>query len=202
MSRRIAGACGPISPCRPSPPGCSRCTAATSWTRTAAPSAVLPMRRSRSMPAPSARSSPPTASPCCSATAPRRWWGSHMPGGGGWPRVCWNERSFASAARLTICWCGWAPPSAPGPSKSGTTCARPSWGRTARPRGASVAGAGGRWLADLYGLARLRLRSAGVHAVHGGGVCTFSDATRFYSYRRDGATGRMASLLWLEPAPG
>ena len=63
-------------------------------------------------------------------------------------------------------------------------------------------GAGGRWLADLYGLARLRLRSAGVHAVHGGGVCTFSDATRFYSYRRDGATGRMASLLWLEPAPG
>jgi len=59
-----------------------------------------------------------------------------------------------------------------------------------------------RWLADIYGLARLRLQRAGVQRVHGGGLCTFSDATRFYSYRRDGVTGRMASLLWLEPGPG
>jgi hypothetical protein len=60
----------------------------------------------------------------------------------------------------------------------------------------------GRWLADLYGLARLRLQRAGVGDVHGGGMCTFSDAARFYSYRRDGVTGRMASLLWLEHGPG
>ncbi len=55
-----------------------------------------------------------------------------------------------------------------------------------------------RWLADIYQLARLRLRSIGVDAVYGGGLCTYSDAQRFYSYRRDGAnTGRMASLIWL-----
>lgn len=56
---------------------------------------------------------------------------------------------------------------------------------------------GGRWLADLYALARLRLARCGITAVYGGGLCTFSDAARFYSYRRDGVTGRMASLIWL-----
>ena len=56
----------------------------------------------------------------------------------------------------------------------------------------------GHWLADLYGLARLRLERAGVGAVYGGDCCTYSDATRFFSYRRDGVTGRMASLIWLQ----
>jgi YfiH family protein len=57
--------------------------------------------------------------------------------------------------------------------------------------------ANGRWLADLYELARIRLLAVGVSAVYGGGLCTFSDRERFYSYRRDGVTGRMASLIWL-----
>ena len=56
----------------------------------------------------------------------------------------------------------------------------------------------GRWLADLYRLARIRLQAAGVDAVYGGGFCTFTDRERFYSYRRDGVTGRMASLIWLD----
>ncbi|MCO6441845.1 MAG: peptidoglycan editing factor PgeF [Nitrococcus mobilis] len=55
----------------------------------------------------------------------------------------------------------------------------------------------GRWLADLYRLARHRLRCCGVERVYGGGFCTVTDARRFYSYRRDGRTGRMASLIWL-----
>jgi YfiH family protein len=55
----------------------------------------------------------------------------------------------------------------------------------------------GRWLADLYALARIRLQAAGVTAVYGGGWCTFADPQRFFSYRRDGQTGRMASLIWL-----
>lgn len=54
-----------------------------------------------------------------------------------------------------------------------------------------------RWLADLYSLARHRLGHCGVERVYGGGLCTVTDAERFYSYRRDGNTGRMASLIWL-----
>ena len=58
--------------------------------------------------------------------------------------------------------------------------------------------AAGKWLADLPGLARDRLHAAGVRAVSGGGWCTASDASRLFSYRRDGVTGRMAALVWLE----
>lgn len=59
-----------------------------------------------------------------------------------------------------------------------------------------------RWLADLYGLARRRLQLFGITDITGGGHCTFSDPERFFSYRRDGAaTGRMATLAWLESAP-
>jgi YfiH family protein len=55
----------------------------------------------------------------------------------------------------------------------------------------------GRWQADLYGLARESLRDAGVRAIHGGGFCTFSEAGRFFSHRREGPCGRMATLVWL-----
>jgi copper oxidase (laccase) domain-containing protein len=54
----------------------------------------------------------------------------------------------------------------------------------------------GRWLADLPGLACRRLEAAGVGSVHGGGLCTVSDPGRFFSYRRDGLTGRLAALIW------
>ena len=60
---------------------------------------------------------------------------------------------------------------------------------------------GDRWLADLYTLARLALARVGVVDVYGGEHCTYSDELRFYSYRRDGETGRMATLAWLE-TPG
>lgn len=63
---------------------------------------------------------------------------------------------------------------------------------------AFAAGRSGKWHADLYALARRRLAAAGVASVCGGGGCTFTDRERFYSFRRDGRTGRMASVLWLE----
>jgi YfiH family protein len=52
------------------------------------------------------------------------------------------------------------------------------------------------YLADIGLLARQRLQALGVIHIYGGGMCTYSDRARFFSYRRDGATGRMASLIW------
>ena len=57
----------------------------------------------------------------------------------------------------------------------------------------------GRWQCDLYALARRRLAALGVQDVSGGGWCTFADAARFFSYRRDGQCGRMAALIWMTP---
>jgi YfiH family protein len=54
-----------------------------------------------------------------------------------------------------------------------------------------------KWLADLFLLARLSLDKAGVTEIYGGEECTFSNPERFFSYRRDGHTGRMAGLIWL-----
>jgi YfiH family protein len=67
----------------------------------------------------------------------------------------------------------------------------PQAGRHFRP------GAPGKFFADLYGLARQRLEGCGVKAIYGGTFCTYADTGRFYSYRREGCTGRMASLIWL-----
>ncbi len=53
-----------------------------------------------------------------------------------------------------------------------------------------------KWYADLFELGRRRLARAGVARVHGGGLCTVSDPQRFFSYRRDRTTGRMAALIW------
>nr|WP_033374992.1 peptidoglycan editing factor PgeF [Leeia oryzae] len=65
---------------------------------------------------------------------------------------------------------------------------------------AFVAGKPGKWLADIYQLARLRLQQAGVGRQHifGGDLCTYTDRQRFFSYRRDQQTGRQASLVWLD----
>ncbi len=59
-----------------------------------------------------------------------------------------------------------------------------------------IAGRPGKYLADIYLLARLALLGVGVKQIAGGGLCTVTDRQRFYSYRRDRVTGRMASLIW------
>jgi hypothetical protein len=56
----------------------------------------------------------------------------------------------------------------------------------------------GKWMADLFRLARQRLAALGITQVYGGGDCTYSDPRRFYSYRRDKTTGRMAALIWIQ----
>ena len=55
-----------------------------------------------------------------------------------------------------------------------------------------------KWLADLFLLARQRLTRCGITRIFGGGLCSHTDSTRFYSYRRDQASGRMAALIWLD----
>lgn len=57
---------------------------------------------------------------------------------------------------------------------------------------------GGKYLADIYRLARLVLQREGVTRVYGGTHCTVLERDNFFSYRRDGQTGRMASIIWLE----
>lgn len=62
----------------------------------------------------------------------------------------------------------------------------------------TIEGKPGKYLADIYALARYLLHRAGVKDVHGGEFCTVSNSGRFYSYRRDGVTGRQATLIWLK----
>lgn len=56
----------------------------------------------------------------------------------------------------------------------------------------------GKWMMDIYAVATLRLQACGITGIYGGGLCTVCDAQRFFSYRRDGVTGRMASLIYLK----
>lgn len=62
----------------------------------------------------------------------------------------------------------------------------------------AIPGSAGKYMADIYALARKVLSKSGVLDVRGGGFCTVTDRSRFYSYRRDKLTGRMASLIWLK----
>ena len=63
---------------------------------------------------------------------------------------------------------------------------------------ALVPNARGRFMADLPGLARRRLERLGITRIYGGGECTHAEAERYFSHRRDGQTGRQATLVWLE----
>jgi len=62
---------------------------------------------------------------------------------------------------------------------------------------AFLPGQSGKWFADIYELARLRLGALGITEIYGGEHCTHGECGRFFSYRRDGVTGRMGTFIWL-----
>ncbi len=55
-----------------------------------------------------------------------------------------------------------------------------------------------KWMGDLYGIAREILRASGIQWIYGGNFCTFSESDNFFSYRRDGTTGRITNVIWFE----
>jgi YfiH family protein len=67
-----------------------------------------------------------------------------------------------------------------------------------QPAFKAVENSPGKYLADIYQLARYALSRSGVSKIYGGGFCTMTDCNTFYSYRRDKMTGRMASLIWIK----
>ena len=105
-------------------------------------------------------------------------------------------RSFSDAPQALIAWLG--PAIGPQAFEVGDEVREAFVSLHAASEAAFSSARPGHWFADIYALARNHLAAAGVTQVHGGGLCTFSDSERFFSYRRDGVTGRMATLIWLE----
>jgi YfiH family protein len=106
---------------------------------------------------------------------------------------------YGNAARQLIAWMG--PAIGPGHFEVGEEVRAAFVERDGGAAGAFARNARGRWQCDLYALARRRLAAAGVQEVYGGGWCTFADASRFFSYRRDGQCGRAAALIWIAHEP-
>jgi polyphenol oxidase len=105
-------------------------------------------------------------------------------------------RMRASGATDILAWMG--PAIGPRRFEVGTEVKEAFVARSTRAESAFVPTSPGKYRADLYALARLLLAGAGVTQVYGGDWCTFEDRLRFFSYRRDGVTGRMASLIWIK----
>jgi polyphenol oxidase len=104
--------------------------------------------------------------------------------------------ALATAAGELCAWLG--PAIGPGAFEVGAEVRDAFLAHDARAAQAFAANVRGRWQCDLFALARQRLAALGISEVMGGGLCTYSDPGRFFSYRRDGRCGRMAALIWLE----
>lgn len=119
----------------------------------------------------------------------------------GWRGLCDGVIEAAVAAMQTppknlMAWLG--PAIGPNAFEVGTEVrdAFISHAREAEP--AFRAATDDKWLGDIYLLAKQHLHNLGAEHIYGGGLCTYTDQARFFSFRRDGATGRMASMIWLD----
>jgi YfiH family protein len=89
-------------------------------------------------------------------------------------------------------------PSSPQLSPGASVPPSPACGESEARGAEPVGGEGKKYLADLYALARLRLNALGITQIYGGDRCTYREHEQFFSYRRDGRTGRMGAFIWLE----
>jgi YfiH family protein len=117
----------------------------------------------------------------------------------GWRGLCAGVleatlASFANPAEV-LCWLG--PAIGPDAFEVGAEVRVAFMAHDAAAETAFRPAATGKFMADIYLLARQRLQAAGVAGVYGGDFCTVRDSARFFSYRRDGRTGRMGSVIWL-----
>lgn len=94
-----------------------------------------------------------------------------------------------------LCWLG--PAIGPGKFEVGEELRHKFVGKDPVHEPAFQAGKAGKYLADAYQIAKNILTAKGVQAVFGGEYCTYTQSRKFFSYRRDGITGRMATLIWL-----
>ena len=120
----------------------------------------------------------------------------------GWRGLCAGVLEATVAAMRTpagrlVAWLG--PAAGPQAYEVGAEVFEAFTARDGRARMAFLPTRPGHWRVDLYTLARQRLLDAGVTHVHGGGLCTISDPSRFFSHRRDGRSGRIATLAWIAP---
>ncbi len=106
-------------------------------------------------------------------------------------------RAMPVAASQLLCWLG--PAIGPARFEVSEALRERFVAKSAGLAPAFAPGRPGKCLADLYRIARSLLAAEGVHAVSGGTHCTYTQQEEFFSYRRDGTTGRMATLVWLEP---
>ena len=118
----------------------------------------------------------------------------------GWRGLCAGILEATVAAMATspgdvVAWLG--PAAGPQAYEIGEEVFNAFTARDGRARMAFLPTRPGHWKVDLYMLARQRLLDAGVTDVHGGGLCTISDPARFFSHRRDGRSGRIATLAWI-----
>ncbi|MGJ4730692.1 peptidoglycan editing factor PgeF, partial [Luteimonas sp. SDU101] len=123
----------------------------------------------------------------------------------GWPGLSQGMLEATLAAMRTrpaevLAWIG--PCAGPARYEVGRDVFDAFLGRDAGAAAAFVPSREGHWLADLPALARRRLVAAGMRPqdIHGGAACTISSPDRFFSHRRDGRSGRIATVAWLEPA--
>lgn len=118
----------------------------------------------------------------------------------GWRGLCAGVleetvRAMGVEPATLVAWLG--PAIGPGAYEVGAEVREAFLARDARAASAFAPGRPGHWMLDLYAVARQRLEGAGVKAVSGGGFCTHAEEGRFFSFRRDRTSARMAALVWL-----